>query len=284
MTTALDVLVLPAFDDLPGVPGEATPWYEQYDLDNELQIEGVPQPVHYTDHGLGVVPTGVGKLEAATTTTALLASDQLDLADTLFLTVGVAGGPPTLAIGSVVVTETIVDWDDKCRFDPEGEEIPLTMNPHTEGQGAYFLNETLVSEALSLAEETELRAAERSAAAEQKITTPEEPAVLAGTNLSGDELWHGKAIAEQADWLVDQYDAESFLVTEMEDIATAAALDRFDALDQYLSIRGVSNYDRPLSGESARESLFSSEFEGGFEIGIENAVSVARQIVNNRLA
>ncbi len=284
MTTDLDVLVLPAFEDLPGVPGEATPWYEQYDLDNECHIDGVPRPLRYSDRGLGVVPTGVGKLEAATTTTALLASDQLGLAETLVLTVGVAGGPPSLAVGSVVVSETVVDWDDKCRLDPDDEELPLTMNPHTQGQGSYSLNEDLVDQTLSLGAETELRVAERpDSQGGEESKPPAEPKLTAGTNLAGDELWHGEQIAEQADWLADQHDAAPVLVTEMEDIATAAALDRFDVLDQYLSIRGISNYDRPLADESARESLFSSSFEGGFEIGRDNAVRVARHVVEEHL-
>lgn len=70
----------------------------------------------------------------------------------------------------------------------------------------------------------------------------------------------------------------------MEDAGTAAALERFDRLDRYLSVRGISNHDRPEPDTSARESLFDPTFEDGFEIGIENAVSVARRIVDDRLA
>lgn len=135
MAIELDVLVLPAFDDLPGLPGEATPWYESYDLDETKEIAGVHSPVHYTAAGLAVVPTGIGKSAAATTTTALLASDAFALDEALVLTVGVAGGPPDLPLGSVVVADTIVDWDDKCRLDSGDSDPPLAMNPYTEGQG-----------------------------------------------------------------------------------------------------------------------------------------------------
>jgi len=129
MTTDLSVLVLPAFDDLPEVPGEATPWYEAYDLSETVQIAGLAEPLRHNGSGLGVVPTGVGKTAAASTTTALLTADNLDLSETLFVTAGVAGGPPSLAIGSVVVASAIVDWDDKCRFDEEATEpVPLSLS------------------------------------------------------------------------------------------------------------------------------------------------------------
>lgn len=295
MPIDLDVLVLPAFDDLPGLPGEATPWHDSYDLDEAVHIEGVPSPVRHTAEGLGVVPTGVGKSAAATTTTALCASDELSLEDTLVLTVGVAGGPPDLALGSVVIAETVVDWDDKCRLDPGDSDPPLAMNPYTEGHGSFALDSDLVEDALSTAETVELATDPSVATPGEDGPTPEAdepagvrnetaPTVVTGTNLCGDELWHGRAMAEQAAWVVDQYDAGPYRATEMEDAGTAAALERFGLLDQYLSIRGISNYDRPAPGVSARESFFDPTFEGGFELGIENAVSVARALVEPQLA
>lgn len=292
MSTALDVLVLPAFDDLPGVPGETAPWHEAYDLHETVDVPGVPEPVACSARGLGVVPTGVGKSAAATTTTALLASPALELEDTTFLTVGAAGGSPDLPVGSVVVSEAVVDWDDKCRVDPE-EGVPLAMNPHSPEPGVFELNAGLVAEVRSLAAGTDLvspddvstpsewDATERDDG--EEVGADGEPAVVTGTNLAGDELWHGHELARQAEWLVDQYDAPPYRVTEMEDAGTAAALARFDALDRYVSIRAVSNYDRPRPGVSARESLFDSAFEAGYEPAIENAVAVARQFVEDRL-
>jgi purine nucleoside permease len=114
MAVDLNALVLPAFEDLEGLPGEVTPWRAAYALDRTVRIEGVPSPLRYTDGGLGVVPTGVGKSAAATTTTALCASDAVDLDDALVLSVGAAGGPPQLSVGSVVLADCIVDWDDSA--------------------------------------------------------------------------------------------------------------------------------------------------------------------------
>ena len=85
MTLDVDALVLPAFDDLDGLPGEAAPWRAAYDLEGAIEIDGVPTPLRYSDRGLAVVPTGIGKAAAATTTAALLSSDRLDLAGALVL-------------------------------------------------------------------------------------------------------------------------------------------------------------------------------------------------------
>jgi purine nucleoside permease len=276
MTLELDALVVPAFDDLAGLPGEARPWRERYNLDRSLDIEGVPTPVRHGD-ALGVVPTGIGKTAAATTMTALLASDRLAVDGALVLSVGVAGGPPSLGIGSVVVADTILDWDDKCRFDPEPDETPLARNPYTEGQGVFDLDPALVERARESAAGVELRAPDLPEKQESQ------PSVVTGTNVCGDELWHGRQVAQQVAWLASEYDAGPYCATEMEDAGTAAALARFDRLDDYLSIRAISNHDRPAPGTPPRESFFGSAFEAGFEPAVENAVAVAQAVVDNRL-
>ena len=276
MTVDVDALVLPAFDDLAGLPGEAAPWRAAYDLGETIGIDGVSTPLRYSDRGLAVVPTGIGKAAAATTTTALLSTDRLDLSGALVLSVGVAGGPPTLPVGSVVVADAIVDWDDKCRVDPTDGEGPIELNPYTGDRGVFDLDPDLAAAARSRAKgaNIDLAAADEGA---------DDPRVVGGANLCGDEIWHGHDLAEQASRLVEIRGAGPYRATEMEDAGTAAALQRFDRLDRYLSIRGISNHDRPEAGVSARESLFAPSFEDGFEVGIENAVSVARTAVDDRL-
>ena len=281
MPIDIDVLVLPAFDDLAGLPGEAAPWREAYDLERTIRIEGVSTPLRYTEDGLAVVPTGVGKMAAATTTTALLTSDELELDDALVLSVGAAGGPPGLPIGTVVVADSIVDWDDKCRLDPTDDgRFPLRPNPYTEGQGAFELDFELVETARLLGHDVELASKGDEPDSEDETI---EPKVLGGTNLFGDEFWHGKALAEQASWLVEEHGMKPYRATEMEDAGTAAALERFGRLDRYLSIRGITNYDRPTGDESPDEYLFDQPFESGFGVGIENAVAVARAVADEEL-
>jgi len=250
------------------------PWTREYDLSRTVEVDGVPEPVRYAKSGLGVVPTGIGKTAAATTVTALLGSDRLELAETLFCTVGVAGAPPELPVGSVVLAETIVDWDDKCRFDPEdSEDSPLARNPYTGEAGVYDLDPGLVDCARGRTGNISLRRPDSAADSAR-------PTVTTGTNLCGDELWHGRELAAQAAWLAERRDRDPYRVTEMEDAGTARALSRFNCLDQYLSVRGVSNHDRPTDDRSARESFFDETFEDGFAVGIANAIAVARAIVD----
>ena len=274
MTVDLATLVLPAFDDMNGVPSELKPWERAYDLKNELRIAGVNTPLRYTDSGVGVVPTGIGKAAAATTVTALLTSDEIRVDDTLIMSVGVAGGSPSLDIGSVVVADTIVDWDHKCRVDSDGEEdVPLAMNPYTGGM-VFDLHTERVDRALDVATDVSLRTGDG---------PTRTPRVVSGTNVCGDELWHGEQLAQQVEWLLDEHHAGPYHATEMEDAGTAFALSRLGYLDQYVCLRGISNYDRPLDDSTAEESLFDPAFEDGFGIGIENAVRVARRLIGGRL-
>ncbi|WP_436901767.1 phosphorylase family protein [Halovenus halobia] len=262
MTVGLDALILPAFTDLGELPAETAPWEQAYEFTGEIGLAGLTQPLRYTEDGLGIVPTGVGKTAAATTTTALLTSPKISLADTLVLSVGVAGAPPSIPVGSVLVSDCIVDWDDKCRFPDE-----IAANPYTEEQGYYKLDPGLVAEIERVGSAVTLGG--------------NHSRLLRGTNLCGDELWHGNTLAEQADWVAAQYDAAPYRVTEMEDAGTAGALARFDRLDSYCAIRGVSNHDRPTGAKSPRESFFGDAFEDGFGLAIDNAVAVAQRVVED---
>lgn len=290
MSVTLRALVLPAFDDLEGVPSEADPWRRVYDFEHAVDVSGLSAPLQYTSRGLGLVPTGIGKVAAATTTTAVCASEAVDLDGALVCSVGVAGGPPDLPIGSVVVADRLLDWDDKCRFDPDKEgSVPIASDPYTD-RGSFAFDSELVSRAESLAEGVTLRtpAADtddggrdrRGPASPDSAPAPD---VVTGTNLCGDELWHGRRLAEEASWLAAEHGCEPHLATEMEDAGTATALARFGYADRYLSLRGISNHDRQSGDEAARESFFSSGFEAGFETGLENAVAVARAIVDDWL-
>jgi purine nucleoside permease len=274
MTVTLDALVVPAFDDLAGLPGEAGPWHERYDLDSTVRVAGAPEPVSH-DGTIGVVPTGVGKTAAATTVSALLSSPALDLEGALVCSVGVAGAPPDVPVGSVVVADTIVDWDDKCRFG--GDE--LALNPYTGDQGVLELDPELVEWARSVGAGVTLGEPGAGVTGAGGDT----PEIHGGVNLCGDELWHGRELAEQAEWLLAEREAGSYRVTEMEDFGTAFALSRFGMRDRYLTIRGVSNHDRPTGNVDPAESMFDPAFESGFGVGVENAVRVAGAVLDDHI-
>lgn len=277
MPVDLRALVLPAFEGIAAAPleGEMDPWRAAYDLDETTAIEGVPTPLYHGECGLGVVPTGIGKTAAATTTTAVCASDAVTVDEALVLSVGIAGAPPDIPIGSVVLADTVLDWDDKCRFDPDDGEVPVATNPYTGEAGVFDVNPELVSRARSLGADAAL------------ASVDDEPVLTVGTNVCADELWHGRTVAERVSWFVEQRERGPYRATEMEDGGTAAALERFGLGDRYLSVRGVSNHDRPDPGVSARASFFGpdsdADTESAFETGLENAVRVARTVVDDAL-
>jgi len=277
MTVSLDALVLPAYEDLEGLPGEAAPWHEAYSLEHTVEVAGTPGPLHHDGH-LGVVPTGVGKAAAATTVSALLSSPRVDVRGALVCSVGVAGGPPAVPIGSVVVADTVLDWDDKCRFGGGS----LALNPYTGEQGVFRLDADLVEWGRSVANGVALR--EPAASVEHGQTSERPPEILGGVNVCGDEHWHGGAIAEQVEWLLAERGVGEYRVTEMEDAGTAFALERFGLLDRYLAVRGVANHDRPPGEDDPAESMFDPAFESGFGVAVENAVSVGQAIVDAHVA
>lgn len=259
MTVALDALVFAAFDDLAGIGSEVDPWRTRYPLTETVAIPGVPTPLHH-DGTFGVIATGIGKAAAATSVTACLSTTALDLTNTRFLSVGVAGGPPSVGpIGSVVFADAIVDWDLKLRDDGG----TLEPNPYIDEQAVVHLDPNLRDVALDAAADVSLRSLD------------EVPTVTVGTNLCGDELWHGAHLATAAERLVAAHDVGPYAVTEMEDSATAHALRRFDRLDDYLCVRAVANYDRPVDGAD-----FAGAFARGFPIAIDNAVTVASAVID----
>lgn len=284
MGISLDVLLFPAFDDLPGVPSEVEPWLARYDVTDRVVIPGVSTPVRYGD-GIGVVPTGIGKTAAASTVTAILASDRVDVADCLFVSTGIAGGnPAAVTLGSVVLSTTIVDWDDKLRHDPTGDDPPIAPNPYTGQQGVVRLDSDRISRSRAVAQSVDLRddPALSSLRDRGDHAVDQTPTVEAGPNVCGDELWHGREVAATVEWYLHERGIASPMVTEMEDLATARALDRFDHLDRYVSVRGVANFDRPPAGTSSDSP--DDAVQAGAPVALANGVAVAATIVDDHLA
>lgn len=109
-------LVLPAVAEPPLT--ERRPWLERTAIVDAFSITGVKTPVYLTAAGVAITTTGIGKSDAATTVTALLASSEIDLSAAYVVSAGIAGGPPErIALGSVAIADAVVDWDRKHRWD-----------------------------------------------------------------------------------------------------------------------------------------------------------------------
>lgn len=277
MAIELSGLVLPAFEDLPGLPSEADALIEHLHPSETYVVDGIDTPVAVTEDGIGVVQTGVGKVAAATTVTSLVSDETFELDETIVLSAGIAGGPPTVSIGSIVVASSIVDWDNKLRFDePTGDAmVPIAENPYNERNAVIDLEPDLVEAAVRAIDQPDLDVVVESAATEAGLDV-DAPSVHVGTNLCGDELFHGRRLADQADWLVEAHERSPYLATEMEDIGTAVALRRFGHLERYLSIRAISNPDRPTADGG---SLDETNLAAGASVALPALVSAVDDVL-----
>lgn len=264
---SLRVVVLPAVHHVAGL-SELQPWLDGYDFTRTLSLPGLAEPLRITDDGLGVVPTRIGKAEAAATVTALVATPEVDCSDAYFLTVDIAGGSPeTGPLGSVCVGDAVVDWDRKHRVSDDADR-PIGLLGWRERDYVYDLNAELVETAREAVEATDL-----------STVTDAPPQVTTGVVLSGDEFWHGVELADQARWLVEAYDAGTYRVTEMEAAGTVVALDRVGALDRYVVVRAIANYDRPPADRDAHTNLDFDTGEHANHEAVENAYRAGRTLV-----
>ncbi|WP_394741370.1 phosphorylase family protein [Natronococcus roseus] len=284
------VLVLVAVAEPP--LDERRPWLERADLVDALTVPGADTPVYLTDDGVAVTTTGIGKSDAATTTTALLTAPGLDLESAYVLSAGIAGGPPSrAALGSVVLADAVVDWDRKHRWDRGEADDQRTDDPaesidtlaYRPRDYVHRLEDRLLEPALDAAAQIDLGADPEVRAYQDRYpTAPDDgPTVEVGTTVCGDEFWHGPRYAREVDWLCERYGVAPYATTQMEDAATATALERFGLLERYLSVRAVSNYDRPAPGETVEESFDGTA--ASLALAIDNAERVGSAIVEELL-
>ncbi|MEF8838699.1 MAG: phosphorylase [Haloarculaceae archaeon] len=272
-----DALVLPAFarSDYaggPDAPDEIERWVSAYDFRETVDVPGLPGPLRY-DPGPGVAltRTGIGKAAAASSMGGLLAADAVDLTDTIVASVGIAGCPPaTGTLGSVFLADAVVDWDLKHRLDDDIR--PLVWRT---GDPVWALDPALVEPAASAAESVALEDSVSARGLRMRYDDHRSPSIGIGPTVCGDEVWHGETAAGQVEALCEFYDVDGFVTTEMEDAGTAMALSRAGLLDQYVSVRAVSNFDRPPAGMDPGESLGWIDLE----LGVENAFRAGHAVV-----
>ncbi|WIV67798.1 phosphorylase [Natrialbaceae archaeon AArc-T1-2] len=277
-------LVLPAVAFEPPLD-ERRAWLERHEIVDALELEGLETPLFLTGDGVAITTTELGKSEAATTVATLCASPGVDLSTAYVLTAGIAGSSPSrAALGSVILADAIVDWDRKHRWDPdllaEREGPPIDRLPYDPEKSVHFVNGDVLEPALAAAREVDLETDDDVRAYQHRYPggVTDGPTVDVGPTVCGDEFWHGPRYAREVEWYCGEYGLESFATTEMEDAATATALERFGLFDRYVSVRAVANYDRPAPDQSIEES-----FEGipeSLALATENAARVGVAVVD----
>ncbi|WP_020657228.1 phosphorylase family protein [Natronorubrum tibetense] len=294
---APDALVLTAAFEDP--LDERRPWLERDDLVGALEIPGAETPVYVTDSGIAVTTTGIGKSDAATTVTAILSNPGVDLESTYVVSCGIAGSSPeTTALGSVAIADAVVDWDRKHRWDHRSdaagtdsaseastedhsiEERPIDLLAYRPRDYIHRLEEAVVDCALEAARDVDLceDADARDYQRSYSNAPDAGPTIERGTTVCGDEFWHGPRYAREVQWLCERYGVGPYVTTQMEDAATATALERFGLRERYLSVRAVSNYDRAAPGQSVAESFDGNP--ASLALGIENAARVGGAVVS----
>ena len=293
------VVVLPAVSFAPP-HDELGPWLERLPIAGAYEVPGTDGPLYVTDPdgGVAITTTGMGKVPAAATVAALCATPGVDVADTYWLSAGIAGAPPArAALGSVFVADAILDWDRKHRWDTDEVDVDgdwadgeLDDSMRTVEQLAYLpegsLHEAdsdLVSTAHDAATAVTLATDETVRAYQDRYpTTPDHgPRVGVGPTVTSDEFWHGTALAREVEHLCASYGIDPYVTTQMEDIATATALARFDSADRHVSLRAVANYDRPAPGESVHDSF--EGIDASVALAAENAARAGSMVVERWL-
>lgn len=283
-TLSPEVLVLPALvNDDEERPCEQRRWLADRDFTHTKEIPGCPSPLRWTADGVGIFPVGVGKSNAAGSVGALCSADGIDLSDTIFLSVGIAGISPEVGtIGSVMIGDNVVDWDCKFRLDPD-ESGRSTVLPSRVRDAVIPLPDELHPLMLEAASEAPL-------IQDDEITeictryegapAQDHPSVGLGTTVTSDEFWHGTATAADVENFLDEVGAGPLATTQMEEFAVATVLERFGHLARYYSVRAASNFDRPPANGSPREILDEIKDSTAITVGLENAFRVGTVLVD----
>jgi len=284
------IVLFTAFQNQDDEVDEVTAWRSHLDFSEEISVPGIEDPVYFdTDREIALVVTSIGNVEAAITVNTLVTSSLVNCEDSYFLTVGSAGTSPEVGtLGSVFINDCILDWNQKHRWSPadsQSDTAPIRpFSFKSTDEVCKRLNPSLVATAHEIGSSVEL--ADSSAIRSHRKRYPHSPArskptVAVGTSVSGSEFWHGATCSSQAQYLADGYSAGTYSTTEMEGFGTAVALERHGLLDQYLSIRGISNFDRPLPGQDINESISQNSL--ALEVCLENVYRVGSSIISTIL-
>jgi purine nucleoside permease len=268
--------------------GEFQHWYERYFAGAPAyEVRGLPNPLFINRDGVAGTVAGMGKANAATTLSVILADPRFDFSKTYILGSGCSGMPPSRGtLGDVVWAYELVDvdlghsWAESDRS--PGMTATYLRSEGYDSSGYIILNEQLVDWALSVSRDVPLLD-DPAAAAYRANYGPEEaaekPSVRSGISLTGDNYWHGVNAYKHAEEVVAAYQPKtSYMVTQMEDNALGVVAARFGKLDRLLVCRDVVNYDQPYPGISVLESLDASS--GAFSNGMENGFRVGSAVID----
>jgi len=271
--------------------GEFQHWYNQYFTDSKpIKVEGAHSPVYCNSEGVCGSVLGMGKVGSSASMQAITLSPKFDFSKSYFVLSGVAGTPPSKGtIGDVSWASWLVDYDLGHRWKAEeGEKGAPTFTPRKgyEDIRRYQLNSELLKWNLHLSQSVALKDSKEASAYRMKYpdaAARRSPAITVGTHMTGDTFFHGPGLSKQAQYIAELYNADDYIITEMEATAIAQVLNRTVGIERIMSLRGAVNFDQGNPNETTLQHLDPApgETAGGFAETVENIVLVGSKTVDH---
>lgn len=271
--------------------GEFQHWYARYFADSKpIKVEGAYSPVYCNSEGVCGSVLGMGKVGSSASMQAITLSPKFDFSKSYFILSGVAGTPPNKGtIGDVSWASWLVDYDLGHRWKAEeGEKGAPTFMPRKgyEDIRRYQLNPKLLKWNLYLSESVSLKDSKEASVYRMRYPNAEarrSPAITIGTHMTGDTFFHGPGLSKQAQYITELYNADDYVITEMEAAAIAQVLDRTVGTERIMSLRGAVNFDQGHPNETTLQHLDPApgETAGGFAETVENIVLVGSKTVDH---
>lgn len=303
------VLIVPHFEigEMKGdAPGEAQMFFEEYFKNCDVYSGADGTAIYYNpENEAAMYFTGVGKVNAAMSTTAILSDDRFDYSNSYILAVGCSGGAiGYTTLGDVVLESAMCDYDlghtaDIRDVEGTGNENIWFASSEYDESGCKKLNPDTVARAYALTKDIRLKTTEISRNMLARNFPDEawamrDPAVIKGTSITSDNYWKGKYNHEKAVQITEYYKcSDPYASSEMEDLAIACVADRFGLLDRTLVIRAAVNID-VFYDDATPESLWgqSTDFINTvsdnneetldiFAPGMENLFIVGKAIIDS---
>ena len=268
------VLLLPKFevDELSGdFPGEAQYYYDAYLTDgDEYEIPwGYDTGRLYVKDGVALAVTGMGKVNAALTTMAILTDERFDFSDAYVISTGCAGSArDTTVMGDVFVITAAVNYDLGHHADireMENDQSDTWFHDEAyDAEACIQLDSSLMDKVFELVKDTPVQTTPKtrsymSAAFDAEEWAVRDPMVMCGTTVTSDNYWKGSYDHQNALTMIDTYDCpDPYVTTEMEDIAIAQTMQRMGMLDRLIILRDSVNMDVFMLGNTP-ESLWAPE-------------------------
>ena len=295
------VLVLPKFEigEMTGdFPGEAQYYYEQYlNGAEEYDVPNGPEgsKLYYRD-GVALCLLGIGKVNAALGTMAILSDERFDYSQAYILDTGCAGSAAgTTVMGDVFLITAAVDYDlghhadGRDLSDPDG--TAWFHDADFDGGAVVFLNQDLMDQVYTMVNDTPVVTTERTRefmrySFDGADWAVRDPQVFRGTTVTADNYWKGTHGHENALLMAETYQCpDPYVTTEMEDVAVARTAERMGMLDRLIILRDSVNMDvfmagaapeslwgdgeMPLSSEDSPEAadIFAAAMKNNFDVG-----------------